>query len=259
MEPHPDEGRLRALLDDELAEAEARELRGHIGSCAACDDAVRKAEESQVLATALLDALDVAPPTERVRARLAEHRAESARTRQATLFGFGRRELARAALMVLGFSGAVAAAVHPASPVRRMLMPEPTPLLIAPTPEPTAAVAAARDVPEVGVRLAVPSTGVRVALAEVPNGTTIELSWVQDASASVYAPEGTSFTTAEALGRIEARMTGSGTVRIELPREAARASLVVNGTSYLEKTGQAVEYPGAPALVDGSRVTFQIR
>jgi anti-sigma factor RsiW len=258
MDNHPDEGRLRALLDDELGDAEARELRVHVGSCTVCETAVRRSEETQVLATALLDALDVEAPTARVRMRLTEHRAQTARRRQASRFGFGRRELARAALMVLGFSGAVAAAVHPASPVRRLLMPEPTPPVLTPTPEPTPALATA-PAREVGVRLVVPSAGVRVALTGAAAGSRIEVSWVDGGSASVYAPEGTSFTTAEALGRIEAQMVGSGTVRVELPRETGNAALVVDGTSYLVKTGERIDFPGPAALVEGPRVTFEVR
>jgi hypothetical protein len=257
MEHHPDEGRLRALLDDELDESEASDVLGHLGTCPVCDAAVRKAEEAQVLATALLDALDVAPPTERVRARLDEHRAEGAHAKQAQRFWVGRSDLARAALLVLGFSGAVAAAVHPASPVRRWLAPEQAPLVIAPAAEP-AVTATAEPAREVGVRLVVPSTGVRVSLSGVASGSTIEVAWVEGGSASVYAPEGTSFTTAEALGRIEAQMTDRGSVRIELPRLAARASLVVDGTGYLEKTGERIDFPGPPALVEGPRVSFQV-
>ena len=90
-------------------------------------------------------------------------------------------------------------------------------------------------------------------------GSRIEVSWVDGGSASVYAPEGTSFTTAEALGRIEAQMAGSGTVRVELPRETGRASLVVDGPTYLEKTGERIDFPGPAALVEGSRVTFEVR
>jgi hypothetical protein len=251
---HPDEGRLRALLDDELDESEASDVLGHIGSCPVCDAAVRKAEETQVLATALLDALDVAPPTDRVRARLAEQRAGA----QARRFWVGRSDLARAAMLVLGFTGAVAAAVHPASPVRRWLAPEPPPIAVPSEPALTSATAAA-PAREVGVRLVVPSTGVQLTLAGVASGSTIEVAWVEEGSASVYAPEGTSFTTAEALGRIEAQMTGPGAVRIELPRLASRASLVVDGTRYLEKTGERIDFPGPPALVEGSRVSFQVR
>lgn len=257
---HPDEGRLRALVDRELVDADASEVRAHVGVCGECDATVRRMEETQLLATALLDALDGPPPTERVRARIAERRGEMERARQARRFGFGRRELTRAALMVLGFSGAVAAAVHPASPMRKLFAPEPQALVIAPTVEPTSTVAASvAPAREVGVRLAVPPGGMRVALAGVAPGSSVQLAWVEDEAASVYAPEGTSFTTAEALGRIEAQMTGAGTVRIELPREIARASLTVNGSSYLEKTGERIDFPGAPALVDGPRVSFEVR
>jgi hypothetical protein len=223
-----------------------------------CDAAVKKTEETQLLATALLDALDVSPPTDRVRARLIEHRDENARATQIRRFGIGRRDLARAATLVLAFTGALAAAVHPASPVRRWLTPERRPALVIQS-EPASSIAPAQPAPEVGVRLAVSATGVQLSLTGAATGSTIDLQWVDGGSAAIYAPEGTSFTTAEALGRIDAQLSGKGAVRIELPRQSARASLVVDGTRYLEKTGERIDFPGPPALVEGSRVSFQVR
>ena len=38
---HPDEGRLRALLDDELTGAESDEMRAHLTGCAGCSTALR--------------------------------------------------------------------------------------------------------------------------------------------------------------------------------------------------------------------------
>ena len=255
---HPDDGRLRALLDEEMGSAEAGELRAHVARCGVCDAALRTAQETQVLATALLDALDVAPPVERVRARLAERRraAPAPRVRR---FGVGRGDLARAALLLLAFSGAVAAAVHPASPVHRWLTgePEAASTVLAPTEE--APAAAAAPVREVGVRVAAGSAGVRIGLSGARPGSPIEVTWVDDPSAAVYAPEGTRFTTSEAEGRIAAELTSAGPVRVELPRAIARVDLVVDGAAYLEKRGERIEFPGPPALVDGPRVSFQVR
>ena len=62
---HPDEGCLRSLLDDELPADEADRIRAHVASCSACDAALTRAEETQVLATALLGAIDVTAPMER--------------------------------------------------------------------------------------------------------------------------------------------------------------------------------------------------
>jgi anti-sigma factor RsiW len=108
---HLEEGRLRALLDEELPEAEAQEIRAHLGSCLACDSAVRRAEETQVLTTALLGSIDVPAPVERVRERLAARGAEAARpVRRAWL---GRSDLARAALLLLAFSGCWSANARP--------------------------------------------------------------------------------------------------------------------------------------------------
>jgi hypothetical protein len=254
---HPDEGRLRALLDEELPEAEAAELRAHLGSCAACDAALRRTEETQVLTTALLDAIDVPAPVERVRARLAERRGGAPRQKRS--FWVGRSDLAKAALLLLGFSGAVAAAVHPASPLRRLIGTERSVTATAPTaPVQPEAATLAGPAREVGVRLSVAGEGARVALGGATPRGTIELSWVVESTAAVYAPEGTTFSTSEAAGRIDAELA-PGIVRIELPIGAPRASLIVNGRVYMEKVGERIEYPGVPALVEGQKVRFEVR
>ncbi len=255
---HPEAGQLRALLDDELSDMEARELRSHVAACGACDAMVRGVEEAQVLTTALLDALDVEPPVDRVRARITEHRRTpiGGARRAPRRFWLGRAELARAALLLLGFAGAVAAAVHPASPVRRWIASE-EPVVTPPPSAPEAAIAPS-PVREVGVRVAVGDAGVHVTVAGASSGAALELTWLAEGPAAVYAPEGTSFNTSEAQGRIEALMTSAGPVRVELPRGAVRASLVVDGVRYLEKTGERIVFPGPPALVEGERVRFRV-
>ncbi len=261
---HPDDGRLRALLDDELNEAEAAAVRAHLSACTDCGAALVRSEEVQALTRALLASLDAPAPTERVRARLAERRGERAatavplRARERRSW-VGRSDLARAAGLALLFTGAVAAAVHPASPLRRWLAGEPE-VATSPTPAEAPVSAAAGAPREVGVRVSVSRAGARVTLtgAAVARGTTIELTWVDEGAAAVYAPEGTTFTTSDAEGRIDAVLV-PGPVRIELPRSAPRASLRVDGRVWLEKTGERIDYPGPPALVEGARVRFQIR
>ena len=254
---HPEEGRLRALADDQLAANEAGELRAHLAACAACDRTLRQLQETQLLTTALLDATDLLAPTERVRARLRQ-RAQGAlvaagvRSRRAR-WPVGRSELARAALLLLGFAGAVAAAVHPASPVRRWLSGERPGVTVAPALEVPAPIAPR----EVGVRVAVGDAGVRIALVEIPAGASIGVTWVDEGPAAVYAPEGATFSTSEAQGRINA-VVAAGPVRIELPRSASPVTLLVNGGRYLEKIGERIDYFGPPALVEGPTVRFQV-
>jgi hypothetical protein len=89
-------------------------------------------------------------------------------------------------------------------------------------------------------------------------GGAIEVSWVDEDAAAVYAPEGTTFSTSDAEGRIDAALA-AGPVRIELPRGTLRASLAVNGRVYLEKVGERIDFPGPPALVEGARVRFEVR
>jgi hypothetical protein len=249
---HPDEGRLRALLDEELLEADAAEVRAHVGSCVACDAALRRAEETQVLATALLDAIDVPAPTERVRGRLAEQRTQAARPIRRGWIG--RSDLAKAALLLLAFSGAVTAAVHPASPLRRLLTDE-QPALPATAPTEVAPTTLSAVPREVGVRLSI-TGGVAISLTGAAGGA-IEVTWADERTAAVYAPEGTTFSTSEAAGRIDAALA-AGPVRIELPRSASSARLTVNGRLFLEKTGERIDYPGPPALVEGQRVRFEV-
>ena len=259
---HPDEGRLRALLDSELPTEAADQIRAHIASCSACDERLRRAEETEVLATALLNAIDVPAPLERARARFAERRGEElsptrAPVRAPVRAWFRRADLAKAALLLLGFSSAVAAAVHPASPLRRWLTGGPRAVeSVAPATDigPTAPGAPR----EVGVRVAVVPAGVSISLTGVPAGTVLDVLWVAEGTAAVYATEGTSFVTSAAEGRIEAAVA-AGPIRIELPLSATQASLMVDGRVYLEKNGERIEYPGPPALVERDRVSFQVR
>ena len=263
---HPDEGRLRALLDDEVPTEAADQIRAHIVSCSACDERLRRAEETQALATALLNAIDVPAPQERARARFAERsggersptRAPArAPARAPGRAWFRRADLAKAALLLLGFSGAVAAAVHPASPLRRWLTGGPRTVETAAPATDTGPTAPAAP-REVGVRVALVPVGVRISLTGVPAGTELDVLWVAEGTAAVYATEGTTFVTSTADGRIQAAVAG-GPIRIELPLGATRASLVVDGRVYLEKTGERIDYPGPPALVEGARVSFQVR
>ena len=257
---HLDEGLLRALLDDETTAEEAQTMRAHIAQCGACEAGLASAREAGARTTSLLGALDVAAPTERVKARLGARSLERSPARRPWLRG---ADLAKAAVLLVGFAGMVTAAVHPASPLRRWLERDSDRVMaVAPTqaPEPTVAAVAARD--EVGVRVALVSDGVQVSLADVPVGTALEVTWVDagvDApAAAVYAALGTAFSTSASEGRIEASAV-VGPVRVELPRQATRASLVVDGRIYLEKTGERIDYPGPPALVDGKRVRFEVR
>lgn len=255
---HPDEGSLRTLLDGEATPEEARALEGHLATCRPCARTLEGMRDAASFLTGRLALLDVVPPTERVRARLgssASARVASAAPAPPRAIRRWPADLARAAALVLGFAGMVAAAVHPASPLRRWIhRDEPAPALArASAPAPAAAPAAR----EVGVRLAVPSSGVTVSLADAAAGTLVEVTWTEGGTAAVYAAEGTSFGTSESEGRIDAA-TVAGPVRIELPRSAARAVVVVGGRTYLEKTGERIDFPGPPALVDGPRVRFAI-
>jgi hypothetical protein len=95
--------------------------------------------------------------------------------------------------------------------------------------------------PETGVHLDVAGGPLRIVLNGVAAGTEIEVRWVSGTTASVMAPRGTRFTTSD--GRIEA-VTAAGTVRVELPRGALPASLVVSGRTYLRNGHAGLDVPG---------------
>ena len=237
-------------------------MRAHVAECGVCEAALASAREAAMRTTSLLATLDVPAPTERVRARLAERRLDR-HPAPARRPWIRRSDLAKAAVLLVGFSGMVAAAVHPASPLRRWLAGDAGPVEAAApatTAQPTAATTAAP--PEVGVRVALVPAGVTISLAGVALGTALEVTWVDAeagaGAAAVYSSEGTTFSTSASEGRIDAS-TVVGPVRVELPREAARASLVVDGRVYLEKAGERIDYPGPPALVEGTRVRFEVR
>lgn len=258
---HPDEGALRSLLDEELAVGEARALRAHLEGCSDCGAALRLATERQALTTALLGTLDAPAPIARVRERLS---GRAVRDGSGAGIGRGRAwlrksDLARAALLVLALTGAVAAAVVvPGSPLRHAFgldRPVETVTTAAPAAVPTTPAVLQR---EVGVRVAVAAAGARVALTGAAPGQALEVTWVDREAAAVYAPEGTRFSSSDADGRIDAALA-RGAVRVELPERASRATLSVNGSVYVEKHGERIDYPGPPALVEGRKARFEVR
>ncbi len=129
---HLDDGRLHALMDEELGNADALAVRLHLEACEACKHRMAELEERSALVARALGQLDTATPTAGARDAVLERLRSSSpaeRARPAQPIAAAERPgsesrarvlkmpLARAAILVL-FLGAGLATALPASPVR---------------------------------------------------------------------------------------------------------------------------------------------
>lgn len=237
---HLDEATLVALRDGETG-ANGIEAERHLAECGACASALQELRARQASIADLLveldEPFDVAVAKNAVRARL---RGRGAAPR------FVHWSFRRAASVALLLAAAGAAYALPGSPLRSWLAggrdtgAMQTPATVENTPAMTSDT-------ETGVHLDVAGGPLRIVLNGVAAGTEIEVRWVSGTTASVMAPRGTRFTTSD--GRIEA-VTAPGTVRVELPRGALPASLVVSGRTYLRNGNAGLDVPG-PAFERG--------
>ena len=78
-------------------------------------------------------------------------------------------------------------------------------------------------------------------IRDLPQGAEVRVILVDGDRAAIFGPEGTHFLTE--AGRIEA-LAPAGGIRVELPREASTATVVVNGEVYLRKIGERLEILG---------------
>ncbi|MEC7847053.1 MAG: zf-HC2 domain-containing protein, partial [Gemmatimonadota bacterium] len=69
---HLDDGRLRALLDEELSDADYGAVRIHLAECETCRTRMTKLEERGALVTQALGRLITAAPTEGARTAVLE-------------------------------------------------------------------------------------------------------------------------------------------------------------------------------------------
>lgn len=246
MSGHLEEGRLQAYLDGELADA--REVEAHLDACPECRARVEELHRLGERADRALARLETGRPD--VEAALWEVR----RRRAARRAGAHRRRLAAAAVVVLTL-GAGAAAAMPGSPIRGWIE-----AWLAPTEEPVPAAVPAVDpaaVPEdAGVLVDLVDGAVTVRFHGVPAGALLEVRFVEGARAGVYAPSAARFETA--AGRVDVHLEGDGDVlRVELPRDAARAEVLVEGESVFRWAEGRTILPGphpAETLEDGVRL-----
>lgn len=253
MTNHPDDGRLQTYLDGELSFDGAEAVERHLLSCEPCRERVEVLRGREARAQAALAQLDRTVDPEAALWRVRQARA---RQRSATR----RRRLATAATVVL-LLGAGAAAAMPGSPLRSWIAGDDEPVRVETTEVETEGAALTFQLREGEGRVDAVGLGDEVQL------------WVRLAHQTevhVAAPLGASFET----GPGWARITGGdrGVLRVELPMDARRVSLVVDDRrrvelreGVLEVDGRQVDprraadddgwirLPGAPDGWDGGR------
>ncbi len=268
---HLDDGRLRALLDEELSDADYGAVRIHLAECETCRTRMTKLEERGALVTQALGRLITAAPTEGARTAVLERLgslpngkrvgpalpvAAVKRPRVKSRMRVLGMPLARAAILVLLLGAGLATAL-PASPVRGWIAAgwalaadlfdtqdnAVTPL----GPPEEAAVpisdgsVGAQDGTLPGVRRDAAGEGVTIVLREISPGSLIVVRLEPGGEAGAFAGLPATFGIAE--GRLE--VTGaSNFVFVNLPLEAAAASVEVNGGTYLSWAGGSLEVLG---------------
>ena len=268
---HLDDGPLRALMDDELSDTDLEATRLHLADCESCQLRLAELEGRRELVAQALGHLDTAAPTARARTAAlerirssalggrvspteqiatAEHPGPQNRTR---VF---RTPLARAAILVLVLGAGVVTAL-PASPVQGWIAAgwaRAVDLFDAPdnagTPVGPPGEAAlptpdggdgAQDGTLAGVRLNATGEGISIVLRGIGSGSLIVVRLVPGGEAGAFADDPATFGTAE--GRIEV-IGAADLVFVDLPLEAASASIEVNGGIYVRRVGERIEVTG---------------
>lgn len=249
---HLEEGVLQALSDGELGPFDSERAEAHLAECAVCRDEMDSLHQASLTFSGALRSLD------RPIVMAPAFRAPAARpARPAIDWG----ALPRAAVLVLGLAGAAAAAI-PGSPVRAWVdslmgegdAPLPTSAAVAPArehlPEPA----------EAGISISLENGAVRIVLGDVGPGVVVTAALSDGPRAGVFATGAAAearFTTGR--GRIDVVGAPSGTLRVEIPREAASATLSLNGSVYVVKEGDRLRVDAPDADTTGTEVTFRVR
>lgn len=230
MMTHIDEGRLQALIDGELRLDDRHRVERHLATCDGCRADL---EGLRSLSGRFSAAVGELPRMTRTR----EHgRGWHVRSRSAVL----RSMLPRAAVFLL-FVGAAASATIPGSPVRRWLGMEEAPATVAEagpagSVQETPMAATATDAFESGVSVEAADGTVEIVLRDAGGDLRVRAMLVDGTRAGVYAAgDAASSRFITGAGRIEVLSARAGALRIELPRDVAVATVIVNGREYLRK------------------------
>jgi len=274
---HLDEGLIQAFLDKETTGTESDRVRGHLATCAACQDQVRAHENRLERTGEALALLDSDPDLAVARSRALAWAASRGEGNNSAALSMGREtpegptrhpsnawmpskrfwkspSLARAASIALFITGAAVTAL-PGSPVHRWIMDGWRSISgTTDTGTHQAEVegdpsgAAQEDLPsrlqETGASILPGEDGVEIWIQGLSAAAGLTVLWTDGDQVRVFSGEGTSYRTA--AGRLEAS-SPTGPVRIEIPRAVRDLTLGANGTTLLRKVGGSLEVV-APTL-----------
>lgn len=260
---HLDEGRLRALLDDELGDVEGA-TRTHMKGCRECSDSLALIEACRSAAQSAIAILDVQPPLvearEAVMARVRSAASEpgQAESSHARAWAGIRLTLRRAAVIVLLLTGLSAAL--PGSAVRAWMLSgwraaveffddDHAPS----TPESASAV---QEPGAAGVQFEITGAPLHIVLSLIESGSLVVVRFVDGNQATFSGADAGFRRTAD--GRLEV-MGGSGTIHIDIPRAVSSASLRVNERIYLTMNGDAVDVTGPIEAQTPEEISFRVR
>lgn len=253
---HLDDGALQAFLDGELAADEATAAQDHLAACQLCSatfESVRDASHQVAAALALLDRearpgrIGLTPPS------ITRRR-----------WRWGGVAVPKAAILLIAF-GAVASATIPGSPVRhwlatRLEAPAPPIALDERTASPAGVESTLAASPESGVSVEPVDGQLRILLTRPDPELLVRARIVDSVRGGAYGIGGTAaarFSTA--AGTVEVIDAPAGELRIEIPRRATSASMIVDGRLYVIKEGERLRRAGAPATDAQAELVFRIR
>ncbi|MCH7562442.1 MAG: hypothetical protein IH968_01350 [Gemmatimonadetes bacterium] len=267
---HLDDGQLRALLDDELNDAEAGSARVHLGGCDECAQLLARIEAQGVTAREAIAILDVPAPAAGARqAVLARVRGTSSSSErpvpsepsEAVSWAPFYLTLKRAAVIVLLLTGLAAAL--PGSAVRAWMVSRWTVAVEMFTGTESGAQPAAAELATsgqesdvAGVEFEVTDEPLRIVLAQIESGSLVVVRFVEGTRAALSGSDARFRRTAD--GRFEVT-GGSGTIRIDVPRTVADASLWVNERIYLTVDGNRIDATGPIEAQTPEEISFRVR
>jgi hypothetical protein len=248
---HLSDALIQVVLDDTSPPEDSVQV--HLDECRTCATAVQERRAAAEAVSRALKILDVPPNVDEAFAAVQRARRVQRWTSPA--------HLARAAILVVAFSGVLSAAV-PGSPVRVWLgsawkevaglFPR-TP--DAASPVPVAGEAAIEDLEdEAGLRVDAREM-VRIRLVNLQPGSVVTVDLVQDVRAGVFASG--ALLLRSGPGFLEVT-DPPGNVRVELPQRGRRGTVVVNGRTYLRKAGDSLEISGPVLERTETRIRFRV-
>ncbi len=283
---HLDDGRLRALMDEELGDADAGAAQLHLEDCDACRHRLVELEERAALVAQALGQLDATAPTGRARDAVLERIVTSTRgervgptlpvTAEQRLGSESRARalrtpLARAAVLVLLLGAGVVTAL-PASPVQGWIAAgwaRATDLFDSPDDAgtPVGATGEASPPPPdggvgpqrgtlAGVRLDATGEELSIVIRGIGPGALIVVRLVPGREAGAFADDPATFRTSQ--GHIEV-IGAEDLVFVDLPRNAATASIEVNGGIYLTKEGDRIDATGPVEARTTEEIHLRVR